>query len=287
MAIAEMSRLTLVGLICDRDNILEAVQRTGAVQIIGAEEREMEQAAKVNPSETELAAAISRAENALDVLTREIEAAPKSSGAPKPAVVKDGIGVTADEFFAVGKSLARYEKIIEDIERIASERAGNKSRENALIAERGNYEDYGCLSESFAAFRDTAAASVYLGIVPFEKTAALEGAIGAISTAWCRIEGAARRGNVAVAVCLSADKEETEKALAESGFAKYLRKSRLGFRLQHFGDPRGDGVITRSLGRSHALSHDRGYGDGSLIHLGCTQCASTAFLQIINAARAL
>lgn len=220
MAIAEMSRLTLVGLICDRDNILEAVQRTGAVQIIGAEEREMEQAAKANPSETELAAAISRAENALDVLTREIEAAPKSSGAPKPAVVKDGIGVTADEFFAVGKNLARYEKIIEDIERIASERAGNKSRENALIAERGNYEDYGCLSESFAAFRDTAAASVYLGIVPFEKTAALEGAIGAISTAWCRIEGAARRGNVAVAVCLSADKEETEKALAESGFAK-------------------------------------------------------------------
>ena len=41
MAIAEMSRLTLVAMKSDKDKILETLQRTGAVQITESAETEM------------------------------------------------------------------------------------------------------------------------------------------------------------------------------------------------------------------------------------------------------
>ena len=41
MAIAEMSRLTLVAMKSDKDKILETLQRTGAVQITESVETEM------------------------------------------------------------------------------------------------------------------------------------------------------------------------------------------------------------------------------------------------------
>ena len=194
MAIAEMSRLTLVAMKSDKDKILETLQRTGAVQITESVETEMPENKDELSSAAGLNADIARAQSALDVIAREMDNVPKKQRGE--GVVKDGIGVTADEFFDVGKHLDKYEYVLSDAERLAEDRTAN----NALS--------------------DTVSAKDYLGIVPFEKTAAMEEAFSGLPRVWYKTVGSARRGNVVTAVCYSADAQEVENILHESAFTR-------------------------------------------------------------------
>lgn len=218
MAIAEMSRLTLVAMKSDKDKILETLQRTGAVQITESVETEMPENKDELSSAAGLNADIARAQSALDVIAREMDNVPKKQRGE--GVVKDGIGVTADEFFDVGKHLDKYENVLSDAEWLAEDRTANNALSALLHSEYENIADYGCLEDSFAAFCDTVSAKVYLGIVPFEKTAAMEEAFSGLPRVWCKTVGSARRGNVVTAVCYSADAQEVENILHESAFTR-------------------------------------------------------------------
>lgn len=218
MAIAEMSRLTLVAMKSDKDKILETLQRTGAVQITEFVETEMPENKDELSSAAGLNADIARAQSALDVIAREMDNVPKKQRGE--GVVKDGIGVTADEFFDVGKHLDKYENVLSDAERLAEDRTANNALSALLHSEYENIADYGCLEDSFAAFCDTVSAKVYLGIVPFEKTAAMEEAFSGLPRVWYKTVGSARRGNVVTAVCYSADAQEVENILHENAFTR-------------------------------------------------------------------
>lgn len=218
MAIAEMSRLTLVAMKSDKDKILETLQRTGAVQITESVETEMPENKDELSSAAGLNADIARAQSALDVIAREMDNVPKKQRGE--GVVKDGIGVTADEFFDVGKHLDKYENVLSDAERLAEDRTANNALSALLHSEYENIADYGCLEDSFAAFCDTVSAKVYLGIVPFEKTAAMEEVFSGLPRVWYKTVGSARRGNVVTAVCYSADAQEVENILHESAFTR-------------------------------------------------------------------
>lgn len=218
MAIAEMSRLTLVGLKSDKNAILEALQRTGAVQITCTDSYELAGRGEESPSLPEVSAAIDRTERALGYLAKEIDDAPKTVRAE--GVAKDGIAVSSDEFFDVGKHISEYEEILCNIEKLAERRSSVKSGKIALMTERGNFEDYECLNDSFASFSDTLSAKVYLGIVPAEKTAALTDGFSDLERAYCRVIGTARRGNVVFAVVYKSDKDAAENVLSANGFIK-------------------------------------------------------------------
>ena len=157
MAIAEMSRLTLVAMKSDKDKILETLQRTGAVQITESVETEMPENKDELSSAAGLNADIARAQSALDVIAREMDNVPKKQRGE--GVVKDGIGVTADEFFDVGKHLDKYENVLSDAERLAEDRTANNALSALLHSEYENIADYGCLEDSFAAFCDTVSIS--------------------------------------------------------------------------------------------------------------------------------
>ena len=79
MAIAEMSRLTLVAMKSDKDKILETLQRTGAVQITESVETEMPENKDELSSAAGLNADIARAQSALDVIAREMDNVPKKT----------------------------------------------------------------------------------------------------------------------------------------------------------------------------------------------------------------
>lgn len=218
MAIAEMSRLTLVGLKSDKNAILEALQRTGAVQIVGTDDYEFAEKGTENASLTEVGAAIDRAERALDFIAKEIDAAPRSFRVG--GVIKDGIGVTADEFFDVGKNLSEYERILSDAEALEAKRIALKAKIEALNGERKIYEDYACLEDTFASFQNTAGTVVYLGIVPADKTSSLVASFADLDTAYCKVIGAASRGNVVTVIAYKPDKESVESRLATCGFVR-------------------------------------------------------------------
>ena len=109
MAIAEMSRMTLVGL--KSDEILDALQRTGAAQITPSEEYELAPHGENGEGVAKENALILRAEHVLEYLTKELDDAPKALRGD--GVAKDGIGVTSQQFFAVGDAQEEYEKAAE------------------------------------------------------------------------------------------------------------------------------------------------------------------------------
>ena len=114
MAIAEMSRMTLVGLKSDKNEILDALQRTGAAQITPSEEYELAPHGENGEGVVKENALVLRAEHVLEYLTKELDDAPKALRGD--GVAKDGIGVTSQQFFAVGDAQEEYEKILSDVE---------------------------------------------------------------------------------------------------------------------------------------------------------------------------
>lgn len=220
MAISEMSRMTLVGLKSDKSAVLDALQRTGAVQITPSDEYELAPRGQSSGEEGAAAesAIIARAEHVLEYLTKELDDAPKTLKGE--GIAKDGIGVSSETFFAVGKENEEYEKILSDAEKIESERAENRSQLASVAAARKTYADYECVTDSFASFADTGCTAVYLGIVPFDKTTALEEQFASLETATYRIIGNAQRGAVVCVVAYKPEKDRAENALSSCGFAR-------------------------------------------------------------------
>ena len=219
MAISEMSRMTLVGLKSDKNALLDALQRTGAVQITPSDEYELAKRAESDAQSVALEnALIARGEHAVEYLTGETENAPKALRGE--GVAKDGIGVLVDDFFAVGEKSSDYEKILDEIEKLEAERNENRAKAASVAAERKVFADYECLKDSFAAFTDTECAAVWLGIVPFDKVAFFEEQMKALETAAYLVLGNASRGIVACVVAYKPDKEQAENVLSSCGFVR-------------------------------------------------------------------
>lgn len=218
MAIAEMSRMTLVGLKSDKNEILDALQRTGAAQITPSEEYELAPHGENGEGVAKENALVLRAEHVLEYLAKELDDAPKALRGD--GVAKDGIGVTSQQFFAVGDAQEEYEKILSDVEKIEADRNENNSALSAVQAERKTYADYECVPDSFAAFCDTECAAVYLGVIPFDKTAAFSEHMNELDTAAFRILGNASRGEVVCVVAYKPERDKAETVMSSCGFTR-------------------------------------------------------------------
>ena len=112
MAIAEMSKCTLVALKSDKDKVYDALQRTGAAQIKTQEEREYTVPFKAGDT-SELDRQSEEAKKCLDFLTDEIELLPKEKRGS--GVIKDGFGVSEAEFFSMGEKTDEIYGVLTEI----------------------------------------------------------------------------------------------------------------------------------------------------------------------------
>lgn len=119
MAIAEMSALSLVALLSDKDKVYDALVATGAAQIKTQEERE--QTVPLAAKDTaELRQKIERAKKSLEFLADEIEFLPKTERGE--GVIKDGFAVTTSEFMATGERNGEIEKTLDEIDALSAEK---------------------------------------------------------------------------------------------------------------------------------------------------------------------
>lgn len=183
MAIAEMRKLNLVAMSYDKDAILDALQRTGAVEI--TLHKDAENTVVPTFDAEDLRTRLSSVEAALFSLCREIEAYEKELGISS-GVLKDGFSVTYSEFMSAKERREEMETLVSRIQSLMDEK-------NRLIAERAKVakekrvaEIYKTLDTNFNAYHDTARTRIRLGTVASNLVENLQKALQEISL--CEIQ---------------------------------------------------------------------------------------------------
>ena len=173
MAVAEMSLMTLVALSADKSAILDALQRSGAVQIRSARDHELVSKGE-EPDVEQVTSLISGADNAVSTICSAIDLLPEKQ---RPTVIKDGFGVTRAEFFAMRDKASEMGELIDLVGRTAERRSEIAAAVSAKTAEIKAYEPYLCLKENFSFYKSGRYYHLFIGVIPNDKA---EGAIANI-----------------------------------------------------------------------------------------------------------
>ena len=183
MAIAEMRKLNLVAMSYDKDSILNALQRTGAAEVVLHAPTEN---TNVPQEDTEaLKTHIASVEAALSALCRETENYEKEHGL-KSDILKDGFSVTYSEFMDAKNAEDGILKTVERVNALTDEKNGIKASIVKCDREIDQTAIYAQLKNPFSAYADTQHVRVRLGTVAQTALENLKTAID--QTELCAVE---------------------------------------------------------------------------------------------------
>ncbi|MBQ8295573.1 MAG: V-type ATP synthase subunit I [Clostridia bacterium] len=162
MAIVKMRRLNLVAMAYDKDAVLNALHRTGAVEVV--EHADTENTVTIAVDTEEQRAYLASVETALSALCGALETAQKESGETVDALA-NGFDVTYSEFSAAKEKKDEADELVRTVNGLTDEK-------NALLAELYKTEKekqqaaiYAKLTLPFSAFMGTAHTNARLGLI--------------------------------------------------------------------------------------------------------------------------
>ena len=176
--IVKMKKLNLVGMAYEKDAVLNALQRTGAVEV--KLHREEEHSVPLPPADGELSSYHASLEDALERLTQAADAyAKEHKGAARPA--KDGFEVSYEEFMAAANDRARMDGLIARINALTDKKA--ETRAALAKAERtfAAAAIYRTVEEPLSAYAGTAHTRVRLGTLPLPAWENIKGMLPVLS----------------------------------------------------------------------------------------------------------
>lgn len=176
--IVKMKKLNLVGMAYEKDAVLNALQRTGAVEV--KLHREEEHSVPIPPADGELSSYHASLEDALERLTQAADAyAKEHKGAARPA--KDGFEVSYEEFMAAAGDRARMDGLIARVNALTDKKA--ETRAALAKAERtfAAAAIYRTVEEPLSAYAGTAHTRVRLGTLPLPAWENMKGMLPALS----------------------------------------------------------------------------------------------------------
>lgn len=211
-----MQKFNLVAMSYDKDAILNALQKTGAVEVKLHAETENTLIPE-NRSEG-LKEYIARVESALSVLSGEVESYNKDNKI-KSNVLKDGFEVSYSDFMSAGGRKAETDSLVTRIETLAEEK--NVLQTELLKTKRTlqNARIYSGLDRTFSSFADTQYTRVRLGTLP---TPARDGLIKALEEEPLTVVEVLAANTELSLVCVVSHKTvsgQTDVALSEAGFS--------------------------------------------------------------------
>ena len=216
MAIAEMQKLNLVALSYDKDGILNALQRTGAVEV--KLHAEVENTAVPTVDAEERRAKLSAVEASLSALSLEVEKYDKENKISS-GVLKDGFVVEYADFMSAKNSGEEIEKTIFKINALIDERNGYKNELAKLKKEKKVSALYASLTLPFSHFLGTAHTRGRMGVVASVAKENLLDALSGIEL--CESAVLADKEDFSVLFVLShkSISGETDGVLAAFGFS--------------------------------------------------------------------
>jgi V/A-type H+-transporting ATPase subunit I len=158
-----MRKLNLAGMSYDRDNILNALQRTGAVEI--KEHTEVPSLSFLPFDSEELKGSIARYENAIAILSVAVDEYDKENKI-KSDVTRDGFDITYTEFMSARDKRADAEKTVEKIYRINEQKSETINSLSKIERTIQTAEIYSTVVLPFSSFSATAHTFTKLGTIP-------------------------------------------------------------------------------------------------------------------------
>ena len=159
--IAKMRKLNLAALSYDRDGILNALQRTGAVQV--REHAETEGTSALPAGGEELRSYFLSLESALEILTAAYEASAKNKKS-EPAA-KDGFSVSYEEFASAAEKKGEIDALVRDINALTDRKNQYVSEIARLTRAISAAKPYGALRRPFSSYADTIHTKTRLGML--------------------------------------------------------------------------------------------------------------------------
>lgn len=165
MAIAEMRKLNLVAMSYDKDAILNALQRTGAVEITLHKDAENTVVPVFDADAEELRVRLATVEAALFSLCCEVESYEKDLGISSGAL-KDGFEVTYSEFMSAKEKREEAENAVLRIQSLVDEKNRLIAELAKTVKELRSAEIYKGVERKFSEFHDTLRTRIRLGTTP-------------------------------------------------------------------------------------------------------------------------
>lgn len=216
MAIAEMRKLNLAAMSYEKDKILNALQRTGAVEV--KTHSELECTVPV-PTDCEgLRSALLSAEAALGILAAAAEDYIRENKL-KSDLVKDGFDVPYSEFMAARGKKEEIEGVIARVNALTDE----KNRLNTDLAKTARAiqtaKIYSAVTSPLSDYTDTPHAAVRLGVLPLTARESFRQGLAGVALADCAELAADEEQVLVLVVSHKSAVGETDGLLASLGFA--------------------------------------------------------------------
>ncbi len=163
MAVAEMQKLNLVAMSYDKNEILNALQKTGATEI--KTHYEAENTSVLSEDLEGLTARVNRVDAALNLLVPEVDAYNKDNKV-KSDELKDGFSVSYREFMGANSLQEECDGLVGNINRLFDERRELTAKKAKLQKSLETAEIYSEVEEKFKEFSSTAHVKIKLGTIP-------------------------------------------------------------------------------------------------------------------------
>ena len=210
MAIAEMSKLRLIGLFAEKDVILNALARTGCAEIKECPAPENTAFRSSSEGLTLLSEKRMRAEGCILAVSNAVDAYVKTNKTECEYSL-NGFGVSFDKFIAAGDTEAEMLSLCDEADALTQKISDAQNGVIRMRARLKSLAPYAPVKETFASLSDTKFAAVFLGTVPEDKLPAFkeyaENAEAADYEEWEPVGGA-------VTVLLAAHKTVADEALS-------------------------------------------------------------------------
>lgn len=213
MAVSKMSKLRLVGLIDEKDAILNSLQKSFSVELkeptISVDLKRLD----VQNSDNARRDAV---ENALTIIENFAEKSDDKEAFK--GLVKDGFYVTADLFDNILSKESELKKVADKIIRLNDEVNDYKAEEQSIKQEIISYEPYLGVSDEFIKFKNTEKTVVKLGLVSDKALDKLKTDFASLEASELIVlsEG---KTNAVCAISYIKEEEVSSTFLAEAGFS--------------------------------------------------------------------
>ena len=215
-----MSKIKLVGMTACKESILDAIQKTGCVEVAFSKNSDGENSSPVISVSGDISSKYEKAERVIDFISENIIKSKNEEYCPKnvDSVLKNFI-VSYEEFSNIlkkeGKLLAQIDKV-KEIEEQFTEIKSNKIKLNNLCAQ---LEPYVGVKDKLSEFNDTEKVKVFFGTVRQDGLINLTSFVN--GEEYSQIQLLSNDGApVILAVALKSDSEKLMLKLNESGFSR-------------------------------------------------------------------
>ena len=220
MAIVDMAKIRLVGLSYQKEEILNALSRTCAVELSNPAELE-NTFVKIDVKSKELATEkYERAKNGVEFITEQLEKAKGTAYYPKEvANVLTNFSVSYAEFLSAPKREKELLFVIDKLETYQKDIFSKQSEKVKLGNLKLQLLPYADLTDKFSSFKDTKTTKVYLGLIKQENLPALKEFIKDIPLAELTEYNAKQNALISI-IAFNEVSEDVFNKATELGFTK-------------------------------------------------------------------